>query len=29
MGDGVLDALFLDEPGKFEKSGAEQVLAAL
>jgi peroxiredoxin len=27
--DGVLDALLLDEPGKFEKSGAEQVLAAL
>ncbi|MEP7013733.1 MAG: peroxiredoxin [Acidobacteriota bacterium] len=27
--DGVLDTLFLDEPGKFEKSGAEQVLAAL
>ncbi|HXU32923.1 MAG TPA: peroxiredoxin [Thermoanaerobaculia bacterium] len=27
--DGVLDALFVDEPGKFEKSGAEHVLAAL
>jgi peroxiredoxin len=27
--DGVLDVLLLDEPGKFEKSGADQVLAAL
>ncbi len=27
--DGVLQALFLDEPGKFDKSSAEQVLAAL
>ncbi len=27
--DGVLQSLFLEEPGKFEKSGAEPVLAAL
>lgn len=27
--DGALRALFLDEPGKFEKSSAESVLAAL